>query len=181
MAGGAHFFVVRDRVEVRAPIELCFALSTNLSVVEAVLKMRLVGGRLEGAVDGGDTVLWRGWKWGMPHKHETLIEEFRPPFFFRDRMIDGRFASFEHDHSLKRSRDGTLLEDELRFRLRWGVAGVAIGRGVVLPHVRDLMRRRFALIRELAEGEGWRQYVPPALVESLRPDEEAAMRSIRSV
>ena len=98
MATDAHLFVVRDEVAVRAPIERCFALSTNLAVVEATLAMRPVGGRLSGAVVGGDTVRWRGWKWGLPHVHESLIDAFDPPVFFRDRMIAGRFAAFQHDH-----------------------------------------------------------------------------------
>ena len=145
---------------VRAQIERCFALSTHLAVVEMTLAMRPVGGRLQRAVVGGDTVRWRGWKWGLPHHHESLIEEFDPPFFFRDCMIAGRFAAFEHEHRFMSRVDGSvLLKDELRFRMKWGVAGLVIARNVVLPHIRKLMRERFALIRRLAEGEEWRRYL----------------------
>ena len=145
---------------VHAPIERCFALSTNLAVVEMTLAMRPVGGRRSGAVINGDRVLWRGWRWGLPHTHESLIEAFNPPLFFRDRMIAGRFAGFEHDHQFIDRRDGSvLMRDVLRFRLKWGTAGTLIGRGVVLPHIRRLIRERFALIKRLAEGEEWRRYV----------------------
>ena len=43
--------------------------------------------------------------------------------------------------------------------MKWGVAGLVIARNVVLPHIRKLMRERFALIRRLAEGEEWRRYL----------------------
>jgi len=160
MAGDSPIFVVRDETEVRAPIERCFALSTHLAVVEMTLAMRPVRGRLMGAVSGGDRVRWHGWKWGLPHMHESLIEAFDPPVFFRDRMIAGRFAFFEHDHEFKERLNGiVLLRDEVRFSMRWGAAGLMVGRGVVLPHIRKLMRERFALIKRLAESEEWRGYV----------------------
>lgn len=160
MAGDARVFVVRYETLVRAPIERCFALSTHLAIVEITLAMRPVSGRLTGSVAGGDTVRWHGWKWGLPHVHESLIEAFEPPVFFRDRMIAGRFAAFEHDHQFKEQADGfVLLRDEVRFSMRWGAAGLMVGRGIVLPHVRKLMRERFALIRRLAESDEWRGYV----------------------
>jgi hypothetical protein len=160
MAIGEKWFVVRDEAEVRAPIQRCFGLSTHLAVVETTLAMRPVGGRLSGTVVGGDTVRWRGWKWGLPHVHESLIDAFDPPVFFRDRMIAGRFAAFEHDHFFTDRPDGSvLLRDELRFRMRWGAAGVLVSRAMVLPHVRKLVRERFALIKRLAEGDAWRRYM----------------------
>lgn len=159
-------FELREELAVRAPIERCFALSTNLAVVEMVLGMRPIGGRRRGSVIGGDTVRWRGWKWGFPHEHESAIESFEPPHFFCDRMIAGRFAAFEHDHKFAARADGTvLLEDVLRFALPWGIAGRAAGRLVVMPHIRRLMRRRFQLIKELVEGDGWRRYVELDAIE----------------
>lgn len=160
MAVDSQVFVIRDETTACAPIERCFALSTHLAVVEMTLAMRPVSGRVEGAVAGGDTVLWRGWKWGLPHAHESLIEAFDPPRFFRDRMLSGRFAAFEHDHRFTVQEDGLVrLRDEVRFRMRWGGTGLMIGRTFVAPHIRKLLRERFALIKRLAEGEEWRHYV----------------------
>lgn len=160
MEPNQQFFVVRDESVVRAPIDRCFALSTHLAVVEMTLAMRPVGGRTEGAVIDGDTVRWRGWKWGLPQVHESLIEAYDPPVFFRDRMIAGRFASFEHDHRFNPHDNGSvLLRDEVRFSMKWGAAGMLIGRTVLMPHIRKLLRQRFELIKRMAEGDGWRPYV----------------------
>ncbi|MFL6427639.1 MAG: hypothetical protein ACJ71S_05300, partial [Acidobacteriaceae bacterium] len=99
----------------------------------------------------------------LPQFHESRIEEFRPLTFFRDRMIAGRFASFEHDHNFTVQGDGSvLLWDVLRFTMRWGWAGDILGRWVLVPHIRKLMRKRFALLKQIAESEEWRRYLPDA-------------------
>src|SRR5271170_1050191 len=94
----ARLFTVRDEIAIQAPIERCFLLSTSVPLVQHELGMRPVHGRTSGLVVAGDTVRWRGWKFGLPQLHQSLIERYEPPLFFRDRMIAGRFASFEHDH-----------------------------------------------------------------------------------
>ena len=156
----AASFVVRDQLVVHAPIERCFALSTHLAVVQITLKMRPIAGRLAGAVAAGDTIRWRGWKWGLRHTHESVIDQFDPPVFFRDRMVAGRFAWFTHDHTFTQQPDaGVLLRDEIRFSMQWGSAGLLFGRSIVLPHVRRLLRERLTLIKGLCEGEGWSRYL----------------------
>jgi hypothetical protein len=53
-----------------------------------------------------------------------------------------------------------LLEDELRFSMPFGPAGELVGAAIMVPHIEDLLRRRFALLKRLAEGDGWRAYLP---------------------
>jgi ligand-binding SRPBCC domain-containing protein len=157
----ARIFTVRDESFVHAPIERCFLLSTSLEIVEQDLGMSPVRGRTTGLVIGNDTIRWEGWQLGLPQFHESIIELFQPPTFFRDRMITGRFATFEHDHAFTDKNDGTvLLQDEVRFTMPWGSPGELIGRGLLLPHIQGLMRRRFARIKRIAESDEWRQYLP---------------------
>jgi ligand-binding SRPBCC domain-containing protein len=123
--------------------------------------MHPVAGRTSGLVRGDDIVRWEGWQLGLPQFHESRIEHFQPPAFFQDRMIAGRFATFEHDHNFIDRRDGTvLLRDVLRFTMKWGWAGEVIGKRVLVPHIRRLMRKRFALLKWIAEGEESRRYLP---------------------
>ena len=105
----ARNFTLRDEIVVHAPLERCFLLSTSVEIVERELGMHPVAGRTSGLVKEGDTVRWEGWQLGLPQFHESCIEEFRPPSIFRDRMIAGRFASFEHDHSFTDQGNGTVL------------------------------------------------------------------------
>ncbi len=128
----AATFVLREEIAVRAPLERCFRLSTSVAIVERELGMHPVRGRTSGFVQAGDTVRWEGWQLGFPQYHESLIECFEPMVFFRDRMIAGRFASFEHDHSFVDSGDGTVtLRDELRFNMPFGWPGKLVGKWVL--------------------------------------------------
>jgi len=153
-------FSLLDEIVVHAPIERCFLLSTSLEIVEQELHMKPVQGRTSGLVTAGETVLWRGWKFGLPQFHKSLIEAFEPPVFFRDRMIAGRFATFEHDHNFTQRADGSvLLRDELRFSMPCGWPGSLVGRWLMVPHIRGLMRRRFKRLKRIAEGDEWRKYL----------------------
>jgi len=159
----AHQFNLRDEVVIHAPIERCFLLSTSLAIVERELSMHPVRGRTTGLVTAGDTVRWEGWQLGMPSYHESLIENYKPYSTFRDRMIAGRFRTFEHDHNFATQSDGSvLLWDELRFTMPFAWAGGLAGAWILVPHIRALMRRRFALLKRIAESEEWRTYLPVA-------------------
>lgn len=156
-------FTLRDSILIHAPIERVFALSTSVAIVERELGMHPApGGRTSGRVMAGDTIRWRGMQLGFPNYHVSLIvpETWKPPHFFQDRMIAGRFKSFEHDHRLTETAEGTRLDDEVRFsmKLRWG--GALTGKLIVAPHIRKLMRRRFRLLKRIAESDEWHQYIP---------------------
>lgn len=152
-------FVLRDKIVIQAPIERCFLLSTSIEVVAQTLAMRPVEGKTSGMIVAGDQLLWRGWKFGLPQMHETLITGFDSPVYFQDTMGRGRFKTFQHDHRFTEIDEGTLLEDELRFSMPFGVLGDAVARLIMVPHIEGLLRRRFALLKRLAEGEGWREYI----------------------
>ncbi len=123
--------------------------------------MRPISGRTSGLVTAGDTVLWHGWKFGLPQRHQSLIEAFDPPHFFRDRMIAGRFRTFEHDHAFEELGSNSVrLADELRFSMPLGPLGELIATTLLIPHIRGLMRRRFQRLKRIAESEEWQHYLP---------------------
>ena len=94
-------FVVRDSIRVAAPMERCFLLSTSIDLVQGTLGMRpspAESKKITGLVEAEDQLVWRGWKFGLPAMHETLITAYDPPTHFQDTMGRGRFAAFQHDH-----------------------------------------------------------------------------------
>ena len=157
-------FVLEDRIHIQAPIERCFLLSTSIELVALTLKMKPVRGKTSGLIVAHDRLEWRGWKFGLPQRHETLITGYDAPRFFEDTMASGRFACFRHTHHFTAEGEGTLLEDAVHFALPFGAAGRMVGAAILVPHIRGLLRDRFALIRRIAEsptGE-WRRYLPQA-------------------
>ncbi len=162
-------FTLRDKVVVRAPIERCFLLSTSIEVVQRTLGLHPVAAesrKSSGFIATGDQLVWRGWTFGLPQMHETLITAYEPPLHFQDTMGRGRFAHFQHDHRFTHlsadvnGDEHTLLEDEVRFNLPLGIPGHLVGRLLRVPHIRGLLHRRFELLKRLAEGEEWREYLP---------------------
>lgn len=149
-------FLLRDQILIHAPIERCFLLSTHLELVARTLKMRTTS---NGMVMLNDRVQWKGWKFGLPQKHLSHISAYKRPTYFQDTQEKGRFAFFQHDHWLWETKQGTMLEDEVRFRLSFGIAGKLIAKMIVEPHIRRLVRERFMLLKSVAESEEWRSYI----------------------
>jgi ligand-binding SRPBCC domain-containing protein len=113
-------------------------------------------------VVGGDELVWRGWKFGLPAMHETLITAYERPKYFQDTMGRGRFRSFQHDHHFEWIDGQTVMWDIVRFSLPLGLLGRVIGKRIVVPHVLKLMGRRMELLRRIAEGSDWERYVVAA-------------------
>jgi ligand-binding SRPBCC domain-containing protein len=152
-------FVIRRSLVIHAPISRCFALATSVEVVQRELGMTPVEGRTSGLVQSGDYIRWEGMQLGFWNYHVSEIDHFEAPFHFRDRMSAGRFKNFEHDHWLTPSGDSALLREEIRFDMYLGPLGWIVGALILKPHITKLLHRRFRLIKCLAEGDGWREYV----------------------
>jgi ligand-binding SRPBCC domain-containing protein len=155
-------FVIKDNIHINAPIERCFLLSTSVDLVARAIGMRCVAGKTSGLVVAGDRIEWRGWKFGFPQRHETLITQYHLPTFFQDSMASGRFRVFRHDHEFTEMDGRTLLKDIVRFSMPLGPAGKLVGKHILIPHIRGLIHKRFALLKYIAESEEWRKYLPPS-------------------
>ncbi len=153
-------FRLKESIHVNAPIERCFLLSTSIDLVRQTLKMKPVSGKTSGLIQPDDQLLWRGWKFGVPAMHETLITGYTRPTFFQDTMGRGYFRHFQHDHHFHFLDGQTTMWDVVRFSLPFGMPGRIAGKQIVVPHVLNLMQSRFALIKRLAEGDEWRSWIP---------------------
>jgi len=174
---------VRESTLIHAPIGRLFQLSTHLALVQETLGMKPIDtgvayGITSGNIVANSRVVWRGWKFGLPTQHHTLITGYEPPHptttanhtaeaFFQDTQERGRFAFFQHDHHFYESPNATTktpvteLSDEVRFTLPFGPLGALVARVILAPYIRTLCRQRFARLKSLAESEAWRPFVTP--------------------
>lgn len=154
---------------IHAPIARVFALSSNTELVRQTLGMRLIDG--PASIQQNSRVHWRGWKFGLPTSHHTLITAYEPPHpdayhthraFFQDTQERGRFARFHHDHHFTQEEgsDTTTVEDHIYFSLPLWLGGPLTERLLLAPHIRRLARQRFALLKRLAESDEWQRYIP---------------------
>jgi ligand-binding SRPBCC domain-containing protein len=155
-------FEIVDSAVVAAGRERCFLLATSIALVEQTIGLKPVEGKTAGLVEGGDRLVWRGWKFGLPAMHETLITQYDRPGFFEDTMGRGRFAFFQHGHWFEEGAGGTVMRDVVRFQLPLGWAGWLVAKWIVVPHVRGLVKRRFALLKRMAETDEGDRYLEGA-------------------
>jgi ligand-binding SRPBCC domain-containing protein len=150
---------LKESIHVNAPIDRCFLLSTSIEIVAQTLHMTAVSGQTSGLVVDGSRLTWRGWKFGLPAWHETLITAYDRPHFFQDTMARGMFRRFQHDHRFEDIDGRTLMIDIVRFNMRLGPIGKVMAKHVVIPHLLGTMIKRFQLIKRIAEGPDWEHYV----------------------
>ena len=155
-------FRLKESIHVNAPIDRCFLLSTSIALVEQTIGLKPIRGKTSGLIVGGDRLVWGGWKFGIPARHETLITGYDRPTFFQDSMGRGYFETFQHDHRFQEVDGYTLLIDVVRFALPFGPAGKLVGKHIVVPHVLGLMLQRFRLLKRIAEGPDWERYLEGA-------------------
>ncbi len=154
-------FRIKESIHINAPVDRCFLLSTSIEIVQQTLHMHPVSGQTTGLITAGSQLVWRGWKFGLPAMHETLITGYDRPHFFQDTMGRGMFRHFQHDHRFEDIDGRTLLIDIVRFSMRFGAPGRLVGKHIVVPYVLDTMQKRFALLKRIAEGPEWERYLDP--------------------
>ena len=69
---------------------------------------------------------------GVPIKWKTEISTWDPPYSFTDRQLKGPYRLWEHLHTFEEVEDGTLMRDQVHYR----VPGGAIAHWLVVE--RDL-------------------------------------------
>jgi len=85
---------------------------------------------------------------GLPLKWRTLIERWRPNESFVDRQLKGPYTRWEHTHAFRPLNGGTLMTDEVLYRLPMGVLGNTVAGGFVRGDVTKIFEYRKKVINE---------------------------------
>jgi ligand-binding SRPBCC domain-containing protein len=153
-------YTISDTMHINAPIERCFLLSTSIDLVAITLQMKPLSGKMTGLIESNDTLMWHGWKFGLPQVHETIITAYDRPNFFQDTQGRGRFKRFQHDHSFTEIGGHTLLHDKIRFTLPFGFAGDIVAKNIMVPYISKVLHRRLQMLKRVAESDEWRNFLP---------------------
>lgn len=152
--------------EIDAPVERCFDLSLSVDLHVASARAtgeRAVAGVTSGVMKFGESVTWRARHFGLPFELTSRITRFERPVYFQDRMVDGPFASFEHDHFFERVGDRTRMRDDLRFAAPLGAIGNFAAGRLLRRHLERFLVERNRVIKETAEDpEAWKRYLTDA-------------------
>ncbi len=161
---------LRLEMFVRAPRERCFDLSRSVEAhVDSASGTgeRAVGGVTRGLLGPGDEVTWAARHFGLPFRLTSRMTGFERPRWFRDSMVRGPFARFDHDHYFDRAEGGTLVRDVFDYASPLGPLGRLADFVAVERHMRAFLAERNERLRELAESEHWGRFVDSSRDERL--------------
>ena len=153
-------------LQIAAPPERCFDLARSVDAhvhSTAATGERVIGGRMTGLLELGDEVTWRARHLGVQQDLTSRITAFDRPLHFRDSMVRGAFARFDHDHFFEPAAGGTLVRDVFEYNAPLGLLGRAAERLFLTAYMRRFLLVRLESLRDLAESDAWRQFVPPRL------------------
>ncbi len=155
---------LRIETTILAPVARCFDLARS---VDAHVKSaeasgeQAVAGKTSGLLDLGDEVTWEARHFGVRQRLASQITAFERPRFFQDRMTRGAFKTLEHDHEFVETSDcQTIMVDVMRFRALGGPIGWLAERLVLGPYLGRFLKKRGEALKQIAESEQWKQFVP---------------------
>jgi len=155
--------VIRLSHFVQAPPERLFDLARSIDMHMATATAtgeRAVGGRLSGLVELGEEVTWSARHLGVRQRLTAMITKFDRPHSFRDSMVRGAFARFDHDHIFEPADGGTTMHDVFDYTPPLGLLGRLADWLVVEGHMRRFLEERGTILKRVAESEEWRHYLP---------------------
>jgi ligand-binding SRPBCC domain-containing protein len=150
-------------LHVAAPPARCFDLARSVDAhtwCAATTGERVVGGRMTGLLDLGDEVTWRARHFGVWQELTSRITHYDRPRHFRDSMVRGAFARFEHDHFFAATEDGTTLRDVFDYRAPLGPLGWIAERLFLNAYMRRFLLARMRALKALAESGDWIRFTP---------------------
>jgi ligand-binding SRPBCC domain-containing protein len=141
---------------IRAPRERVFDLARDVDAHVASAtgtEERPVAGKTSGLLDLGDEVTWRARHFGITQELTSRITIFDRPRHFRDSMVKGAFARFDHDHWFDEDDDGrtTLARDVFDFDAPLGPLGRLADRLVLRRYMSRFLETRMQILKEMAE------------------------------
>lgn len=150
---------------IRAPIERCFDLARSIDlhvVSQSRARERAVAGKTSGLIGPGEEVTWEARHLGVRQRLTSRIVAFDRPRHFRDSMVRGAFARFDHDHEFEARGEVTVMTDVFDFTSPLGPLGRLADWLLLDRYMRDLIAERAEVIRQAAESTDWRRFVEQA-------------------
>lgn len=133
-----EFFSRAENLAAITPPELGFEILTPLPI----------------AMAPGTIIDYRIRLHGIPMRWRTLITTWEPPHQFVDEQVRGPYAMWHHTHRFRADGPGaTLMDDEVRYRLPFGILGLP-GLPLVRRQVRRIFEHRSRTVPRLLAGHG---------------------------
>lgn len=123
---------------------------------------KAVAGVTSGLIGLEDEVTWEAQHFGIKQRLKVKITHFDRPRYFQDIMIEGAFKHMTHDHSFIDQGGKTLMIDRFEFSAPLGFLGTIAERVFLASYMRRFIKKRNAILKQLAESNEWQKYIKTA-------------------
>lgn len=151
-----------------APVARCFDLARSIDfhiTTAGKTGETAVAGRMTGLIGLHETVTWRAKHLGVWQKLTSEITACERPRHFQDVMRKGAFASLCHDHFFEDAgNDRTVMRDSFAFESPLGPLGKMANWLFLEAYLRRFIVERNDLLKQMAESEAWRAFLPDAKI-----------------
>lgn len=147
--------VIQVTTRIQAPIERCFDLARDIDLHTHSLDKtgeKAVAGVTSGLIGRGEEVTWEATHFGIRQRLTSRITSFDRPHSFRDSMVRGAFASFDHDHVFQQADGVTTMTDVFDCRSPLGILGRLADVLFLERYLTRLIETRAAAVRSAAES-----------------------------
>ena len=146
---------------IAAPIERVFDLSRSVALHKASMKKheeKIIDGTMSGLMNLNDSVTWTAKHLFKQRRLKIKITKIQNPEFFVDEQETGDFKMMKHEHYFKSIQNGTIMIDQFHFEIN-GLFGKLINNFYLEKYMTQLLKERNKMIKEVAEGNLWKQYL----------------------
>jgi ligand-binding SRPBCC domain-containing protein len=154
--------VIKLETFIRAPVERVFDLSRCIDLHRETMvrhKEKAIAGITKGLINEGETVTWEATHFGIRQKLTSKITVYDRPRHFRDSLLSGAFARFDHDHFFEPVEQGTLMRDVFDYDSPLWIFGKIADRLFLEKYMTRVLTERNRVIKEIAESENWQKYI----------------------
>jgi ligand-binding SRPBCC domain-containing protein len=138
-----------------ASVEMCFNLSRSIELHQLTTEHtgeRAVAGRTSGLIEAGESVTWQAEHFFIRQKLTVRIVEMIKFESFSDEMLEGAFKSMWHKHVFRSNGSQTIMTDDFRYEVPFGIFGKIFNTVVLEKYMTRLLKERNEIIKAVAEG-----------------------------
>lgn len=147
---------------INAPVERCFLLSLSVDLHKGSTSHtneKAIAGVTSGLMKLNDVVTWEAKHFGIVQHFTSKITSYQKPNYFVSEMQEGAFKRFHHQHIFKTENGVCIMIDELELVAPLGFLGKIAMVTAVKSHIEKLLVKRNQFIKNVAEGETWKDYL----------------------
>ena len=154
--------IIKLETVIDAPAERVFDLARSIDLHKNTMSKydeKAVAGVTSGLINLSETVTWEAVHFGIKQNLTSKITVYDRPAHFRDSMVEGAFARFDHDHFFEKSERGTVMKDVFDYDAPLRVFGRIADRLFLESYMKKILAERKRLIKQIAESDEWRKFL----------------------